>query len=311
MQETSTARCYWVADIGGTSLRWAIVSEEGEVLETRRSATSVAHWEAAWNSPVRSTCAGAVVAVAGPVVDGVVSLTNGNLLLDERRLTAQMGRPVRVVNDLVAAAAGVAVNAAGRQFFRGGGADGPFWVVGLGTGVGASLVVPGKSHTTVLPGEFGHSAVSPWDFGLGDADLLTPIEDLLSGSGFIDWARRWQSEGRIALTADALGLDVDAGVVLAAPYAEWSALRKAYSRLLGAVLGDLAMAVTVPGGMHLIGGFAQAMLPHVDMAEFERGFCGSRRLRLSVENVGVSVVDGNPALVGAAAIGQGRVVVGA
>jgi len=250
------------------------------------------------------------VAVAGPVVDGVVSLTNGNLLLDEKRLTAQMGRPVRVVNDLVAAAAGVAVNAAERQFFRGGGADGPCWVVGLGTGVGASLVVPGKSHTTVLPGEFGHSAVSPWDFGLGDADLLTPIEDLLSGSGFIDWARRWQSEGRIALTADTLGLDADAGVVLAAPYAEWSALRKAYSRLLGAVLGDLAMAVTVPGGMHLIGGFAQAMLPHVDMAEFERGFCGSRRLRLSVEKVGVSVVDGNPALVGAAAIGQGRVVVG-
>ena len=57
----------------------------------------------------------------------------------------------------------------------------------------------------------------------------------------------------------------------------------------------------------MVGGFAQAMLPHVDPSEFERGFCGGRRLKLSVKDVAVSVVDGNPALVGAAAIMQGRV----
>ena len=135
----------------------------------------------------------------------------------------------------------------------------------------------------------------------------------MSGNGFMEWARQWQKEGRIMLAGGpSLGVDADARVVLARPHSEWSALREAYSRLLGAVLGDLAMAATAPGGIHLIGGFAQAMLPHVDRGEFERGFRDSRRLRISVENVDVSVVvdQRNPAILGAVAIGQGRVVVG-
>jgi glucokinase len=142
---------------------------------------------------------------------------------------------------------------------------------------------------------------------------MVSVEDRLSGNGFMEWARRWQAEGRIMLPGgQEMDADADARVVLARPHSEWSALREAYSRLLGVVLGDLAMAATVPGGIHLIGGFAEAIFPHLDMAEFERGFCESRRLRISVENVDVSVVvdQRNPALLGAVAIGQGRVVVG-
>ena len=41
--------------------------------------------------------------------------------------------------------------------------------------------------------------------------------------------------------------DATAHVVLARPHSEWAALREAYSRLLGVVLGDLAMAATVRG----------------------------------------------------------------
>jgi glucokinase len=263
-------------------------------------------------------------------MDGAVTMTNANLALDERGLSKELGRPARIANDLVAAAAGVAVGGVQAQIFRNSRClrgycffasnrrvlrpDKPFWVVGLGTGVGASLVVPDKSGPTmIIAGEFGHSASSPWSFGLDRDEAMVSVEDRLSGNGFMEWARRWQAEGRITLPGGPwLSPEADARVVLARPHSEWAALREAYSRLLGVVLGDLAMAATVPGGIHVIGGFAQAMFPHVDMVEFEFGFCGSRRLKVSVENVDVSVVvdERNPALLGAVAIGQGRVVIG-
>jgi glucokinase len=226
------------------------------------------------------------------VINGAVTMTNANLVLNERALSKEIGRPVRVANDLVAAAAGVAVGGVQVQIFRNGQCsstlgcffsrnrrvlrtDKAFWVVGLGTGVGASLVVPDKNGPTmIIAGEFGHSASSPWSFGLDGGESMVSVEDRLSGNGFMEWARRWQAEGRITLPGGPwLPADANARVVLARPHSEWSALREAYSRLLGAVLGDLAMAATVPGGIHLIGGFAQAMFPHVDMGEFERGFC--------------------------------------
>ena len=133
-------------------------------------------------------------------------MTNANLVLDERALSAEIGRPVRVVNDLVAAAAGVAVGTSKHTLLREGrcflgirrsgrcflsfGRNrrgplrpvGSFWVVGLGTGVGASLVVPGNGHMIVLPGEGGHSAVSPSRFAEFGLDELTPVEDLLSAN---------------------------------------------------------------------------------------------------------------------------------
>ena len=83
---------------------------------------------------------------------------------------------------------------------------------------------------------------------MDEAEGLTPVEDLLSGPGFTEWARRWQKEGRIMLPGgEEMDADADARVVLARPHSEWSALREAYSRLLGVVLGDLAMAATVRG----------------------------------------------------------------
>ena len=113
-------------------------------------------------------------------------------VLNERVLSKEIGRPVRVVNDLVAAAAGVAVGRVQTKIFRDGRCrnglcffsrsrralrpDKAFWVVGLGTGVGASLVVPDKNGPTmVLAGEFGHSAASPWSFGLDGGETLVSV----------------------------------------------------------------------------------------------------------------------------------------
>ena len=63
-QEPNTVGCYWVADIGGTNIRAATVSEKGDVIDVNRSATSQADWKAAWNDGKRGACVGAVMAVA-------------------------------------------------------------------------------------------------------------------------------------------------------------------------------------------------------------------------------------------------------
>jgi len=252
-----------------------------------------------------------VVAVAGPVVEGVASLTNGALRFDEGLLAAELGRPVRVVNDLVAAAVGVGSTCNETHLLRGDYAAGPYWVVGMGTGVGAALVLPGPDSAVVLASEFGHSSLDSWRFSVAsDADSLEGIEDRLSGDGFFAWAKAWQDEGRLALPAGVFASGADARMVLARPHHEWAALRTAYSRLLGVMLGDLATTVTAPGGVHVVGGFGQALLPHILQDDFEAGFCTARRQRASVDRVAVSFVAGNPALLGAAAIGQGRATIG-
>jgi len=311
MGEPTAGRGYWVADVGGTSIRWAKVSGVGEIEDLEERETSAAHWQKAWFSAEQSGCRAAVIAVAGPVVEGAADLTNGALHFDEQQLTADLGRPVRVVNDLVAAAAGVGLTRSEAHLLRGEYAAGPYWVVGLGTGVGAALVLPGTDRSVVLAGEFGHSSLDSWHFSVAsDASSLEGCEDRLSGDGFFAWAEAWQVEGRLALPAGVFASGADARRVLERPHHEWSALRIAYSRLLGVVLGDLATTLTVPGGVHVVGGFGQAILPHILSDDFETGFCAARRQRASVERVAVSFVAGNPALLGAAAIGQGRVTIG-
>jgi glucokinase len=280
-----------VVDVGGTTTRWAVLADavEAEFDVTERPTGSGALAEMAEDFSDQC-CRQVVLAVAGPVSAGRGELSNGLLSFDETALGRNWDRPVRIVNDLVAAAAGIAaLPATAARWLYGAQRDGATWVVGLGTGVGAALALPLGDDVGVLGGEWGHS-------GMADEGSHGSVEDLLSGTGFASWARRELDDLRVLRAED----------VLALPPASWEGVRGRYSHLLGQALGDLVLTVDAPGGVRLVGGFAQAIVEKIDRRAFEEGLLGGRRLTASLVDLPIAVVKGYPALLGALAFGERR-----
>ncbi len=164
-------------DMGGTNIRCAAVSPQGEVLLLRRGPSNadssapavtanIAAQIQALETAARARGFGAPlaigVAVPGPldVYRGVVMdaphVKNWRVFPLRRRLEAQLGRPVVIENDANAWALG--------EFWRGA-ARGRKEVVllTLGTGVGGGLIIGGKlvHGKSGMAGELGHIAVDP------------------------------------------------------------------------------------------------------------------------------------------------------
>ena len=106
-----------VADIGGTHARFAL-AQDGALSEVRVYAavelTSDVAAVARYLDDVKPDAAGAVIAVAGPVIDGVGRLTNLPLEFSAREIArrTRLAR-VLVINDFAAVSAAVPFLAAG------------------------------------------------------------------------------------------------------------------------------------------------------------------------------------------------------
>ncbi len=192
-----TSRPVLAADIGGTSMRAALVDGRGSVLALKVVPTP-AHdvAPAALIDLVRSVAATeghgqATHAVVG--LPGAVDCTQGRLLwaphlpdtwvhlLSQHELSQHLGLPVYVANDADLAAVGEAVFGAGA-----GAADVAYLTVS--TGIGAGVLLRGR----LLQGrrsmaEVGHTVI---DLDAWAAGLPSTLEELASGSGIAEQARR-------------------------------------------------------------------------------------------------------------------------
>jgi len=148
--------------------------------------------------------------------------------------------------------------------------DGPCMVLGLGTGsniavahrLGATLFVP--------PAEAGHAGLPHLD-GAANAVIAElarevahkPCEALLSGPGLARLHRL------------RTGQTCDAAAIMAAVAAGARAARDTlaqFSRLSGAVAGNLALTHMATGGVYLIGGTARAVAPYLAESGFGESF---------------------------------------
>jgi len=159
-----------VGDVGGTNSRWAIFNEGlGPVVirptsESRSVQDAISDWIGSVDA-----CG---VAVAGPVKDGCVSLTNANWYGRE----ADIGKPARFVNDLEAVALAVPMLKD---------SDLDWWAnpvvepervlcIGVGTGFGGAL----WTRLGVQAMEPGHEMLDGFEF-----DHPVTVEDIVSGPG--------------------------------------------------------------------------------------------------------------------------------
>ncbi|MDA7967275.1 glucokinase, partial [Ruegeria sp.] len=215
-----------------------------------------------------------VAAGAGPVRDGRIRLTNANLDLSEGELARATGsKHTFVINDFTAAAWSVAeITGADVEVLQG--VDEPpkgtRLVVGPGTGLGVGALLYSEGHYHTVSGEGGHMGLSPrhrHEVDVFDAarrlvpecffdDSLTlEAEMFLSGTGLpILYQAVAMAEGQTAnvrLAKDILQDARDGTDTCAVKTA------RMFTEHLGAIMGDLAVAMVPTGGVFLVGGVAE------------------------------------------------------
>ncbi|XBC62048.1 glucokinase [Defluviimonas sp. SAOS-178_SWC] len=296
-----------VADIGGTNTRVALARGDAVDRATiRRFANAdfpglgpvLVRYRAESGNPA---CAGACVAVAGPVDHGVARLTNLDWTIDRAAVGAATGAErVAVLNDLQAQ--GHALGHIAADCLRplivaegSGRTDGPQLVIGVGTGFNAAAVHEAPGGRIVTASESGHASLPVRT----EADLrlmrsvetahgFAGVEDVLSGRGL---------ERLHAWAASEAGRDelLGASAIMAAiaegtdPVATETA--RAFLRLLGTVAGDLALTHLPFGGIYLIGGVARAFTDHFDRFDFAAAFRDKGRFSTFMREFPVSIIE--------------------
>jgi len=318
-------------DIGGTHTRLALFdaqSDDREPLMTPRSVTSheavgfdaiLAEYLRFAGSPaLDAVCIGA----AGPVVDGGVAVTNLGWQLDASALSARLGAPVRLCNDLETTAFGMlglpddafVVLQAGTRA-RG---AGNVAVVAAGTGYGEAVLVATDGGHRPAATETGHTGFAPRD--VEERELLAflaheharvTLEHVVSGPGLrrlVAFAVAQRGgiaprEVQVALTAE----DPNAGLVELARAGEpcCAAALARFVACYGAAAGDAALRHLALGGVLIGGGIGPKLRAELAGGGFVEAFRDKGPYRALVESLPVALcIAPNPALLGAAGLAR-------
>ena len=298
------------ADLGGTNARFALAADgrhgriialrvkehDGPVPAIRTALERLGH-----GAPVdRLVCA-----LAAPIVDGPIGLTNAPWVLDRAALRRELGvARVEFLNDLEATAWSLPALGAGdlRTLHEGAPVEGaPRLVVAPGTGLGMAGLAADRAIAT----EAGHSAFAPGD-ALEDALLAHlrthhgPVsnEDLLSGSGLprlyaglAEMRGGKRSPKNAATIADA----ARGGELLAQEAVG------VFWRALGGFCGDAALLLGARGGVYLAGGAAQKLFDLLPVEAFLNRFRDKPKMQDYLSRIPVHVITHTqPALLGLA-----------
>ncbi|QXT38644.1 ROK family protein [Gymnodinialimonas ceratoperidinii] len=301
-----------VADIGGTNTRVALADAATVQVDSVRRyrnaefdgiASVIARYleDSGQNA---DGITGVCVAMAGPVHDGVGTLTNLDWRIDKAVLAeALTAEHVAVLNDL---------QAQGHAIGNIAEADletilpqpevpetAAKLVIGLGTGFNACPVFDTKAGRFVPPSEAGHvslptsiTELHPLLENLTDSQGYPSVEEVLSGRGVSQ------------LHAALHGETVDPADILAR-IGEGEALATdtgaLFVKVLGDVAGNLALSHLPFGGVSLVGGVTRAFAPYLEQFEFAAAFRSKGRFSTFMEQFGVCVVsDDYAALTGCA-----------
>lgn len=271
-------------DLGGTKVHLRLQGPEGILLDRRMPTADYPSLEAMIQEALEGQVPGAVaVGVAGPVRGRTAHVTNVGWTLEADALSeAAGGAEVVLANDMAIVAHGLAALVPGETTLLQEGhraPGGPILIVGVGTGMGTGLLVPGLDGAAdrYLAGEGGHATWAP--LGPEDRELHAwlaaqhghvSLERVVSGTGLAT-AAAWAAEtGRplemAVREALASGDGVAAAVVRAAEAgscATSASLLERFVTTLASAIGNAALTTLPTGGIFLAGGVAQKLSGHL------------------------------------------------
>ena len=309
-----------VGDVGGTNARFAIarmidglpVLEHHESFPAEQYPTFL-KGVAAFIDGCEVKPTGGVIAVAGPVEDGAIDLTNSPWAVSEAELATLGLNPVKLINDFEALAWGAPIVPASDLVHLGGPEAGDphstLAVLGPGTGFGVSaLIRNAHGQEMAMPSEGGHACFPPGD--TVEDEILrilrerydrVSIERLICGPGLLNMHRALaRIEGRETHVDDPAEITREA-------LADWDspcgATLARFCAILGAVAGDIALTTGAKGGVYIAGGIAPRILDFLKASPFRRRFERKGRFKDYMANIPTWVITHkHAALLGAARV---------
>jgi glucokinase len=241
----------------------------------------------------------AVLAVAGPVEDGRVVLTNCPWIIDRHALGRTCGFAwTHLCNDFEAVALSLPHLAAADLLQVGEGEavrGAPMAVLGPGTGLGVAGLVPRPEELVVVSSEGGHATMA------GNS----PREDAI-----IDHLRREFGHVSAERVVSGFGLENLYRAIMAvdgleAPQRNAPEITKAgldgtcrvskmalelFCAMLGTIAGNVALTFGAKGGVYIAGGIAPRMKEFLARSEFRARFENKGRFRAYLQSVPTSVI---------------------
>lgn len=279
-------KCTLIGDIGGTHCRLALHTQSSGVEARSRMPTSAYDEPAAaireYLSALSVRPRRAVLAVAGPVREGHVRMTNTHWSLDAAQLASDLGcDDVRLINDFAAVAAGLPrlrdadCSLIGARRVAAGRA--PRVVLGPGTGLGVGALVPVGRGWQPMATEGGHTTLAARN--TDDAKILEVLretwghvsaETVLSGPGLVNLYSAVAGLRHMVAT-----LDSPQEITAAAREGDDSLAVEAVQRFLGwlgAAAGNFALAYGALGGVYLTGGVLAGLGQELENSSFREWF---------------------------------------
>lgn len=274
-----------VGDVGGTHARFAVVQAAGQapgqlrVLATQDFAQLLdainAYLDGIPDRP-RHACLG----IATPLQGDWVQMTNHPWAFSAKQLAQDLAlNRLLLVNDFTALALGVPSLSEGQLRQVGGGVQrlGPKAILGPGTGLGASTLVPVDDQYLAVPGEGGHvslaaanveeAAVMAW---LWKEWTHVSAERVLSGPGLILLHRALAAVRGVVLqehsAAEITGLAVQG------QDAHCRDTVNMFCALLGTVASNMVLTVGAVGGLYVGGGIVPALAEYFSHSPFRQRF---------------------------------------
>ena len=248
---------------------------------------------------------GICVALAGPIKNGIGTLTNLSWIIRPQDLIDQThAKEAHIINDLQAQGyglAGLKPEALAPVIDARTAPNGSTkLVLNVGTGFNCASVITLHNGVHVAAAESGHIGLPVR--GAQDLDLsnhvksahgFAAVEDVLSGRG-LERVYTWRSGGIEKSAADLMN-DAEKGDAIALKTVE------SFIRILGAVAGDLTLIHLPYGGVYFVGGVARAMKPYFERMGFGENFRDKGRFATFMDDFSVQIVeDDNAAMIGCA-----------
>jgi len=303
-----------IGDVGGTNARFALRGPRGTLSRTRvlacgdyrglgEAVEAYLSDVAAASRPTR-----AALAVASPITGDRVAMTNRSWSFSIAELKRRLKlAELTVINDFVATALAVPGLKPGDTIKIGPGkaAGGtPVAVLGPGTGLGVSLLIPDGRHWLPVATEGGHVTLPAAD--AADEAIIAPLrarfghvsaERVLSGPGLVNlYLALAATQGK---RADDLGPADITDRALAGRDRLAAAALERFCGLLGTVAGDLALTAGARGGVYIAGGIVPRLGRYLARSPFRARFEAKGRFRSYLRAIPTYVVTAEqPALAG-------------
>jgi len=308
-----------LADIGGTNARFALETGPGrfeaiEVLSCRQHASLADAVRAYLALPQVAGLHGgirhAAIAIANPVNGDQVRMTNHHWAFSIEALRRECGfDTLVVVNDFSALARSLPhLGEHKRQV--GGGApapDAPLGLLGAGTGLGVSGLIPSGAGWTALRSEGGHVSFSPVNetevailqYAWREFEHVSS-ERLLSGAG-VELIYRALSDR--AGRPDSLPAPEISRRALGGECALCDEVLEAFCGMLGTAAGNLAITLGAQGGVYIGGGIVPRLGERFINSSFRSRFEQKGRFSAYLAQVPTYVITAEyPAFLGVSAI---------